>query len=299
MEKVAIVILNYLNYTDTFECVESIAVDEYPDKEIIIVDNGSPNESQDRLTKRFQDKPGIHLIYSDTNEGFARGNNLGIRYATDVLGCSFVLLVNNDTVFQDPCMITTLMAAYEPGIGVLGPRILGPEGNEQNPLEEDIIRSEAEQEQYYARIIDKVTYKQTRFYQCIRKLNIFKKMRKPKIKPNKLAGQTIQSLGMVLQGSCLLLTKDYFIYYPYLFPGTFLYFEEEILTILTHKVGLAKKFVHTTHIFHKEHLSTGMSFNNDKYTRTGFYLDSLKAARKIYPLAYETIVDMYFDFKKN
>lgn len=294
VDKVAIVVLNYLNYKDTIECVESIPVDQYPVKEIIIVDNGSPNDSRKRLEEKYKHCEGIHLVFSEKNGGFARGNNVGIRYATDVLGCKFVLLVNNDTLFQDPQMITTLMEAYEPGVGVLGPRILSADGHEQNPAKHDVIRSKGRQNYHYTRRIIKVQFKRTKFYQTIRKLNIFKKVRKQKIKRNEMASASITSLNMVLHGSCFMLTKDYFNYYPELFPETFLYFEEEILTILTHKVGLAKKFLHTTHIYHKEHMSTEMSFNDDKSIRTGYFLQSLKMARAIYPLDYKVIIDKYF-----
>ena len=295
MDKVAIVILNYLNYKDTIECVESITIDQYPAKEIIIVDNGSNNDSKERLEEKFRNCDGIHLVFSDENEGFARGNNLGIRYAKDILGCSFVLLVNNDTIFEDPLMITTLMEAYEPGVGVLGPRIITADGHEQNPAKCNVIRSKWKQIWHYSRRIMKVQFKRTRFYQTVRRINVFRKRKVPKTKRNDLALKSLTSLKMTLHGSSFMLTKDFFQYYPYLFPGTFLYFEEEILTILTYKAGLAKKFVHMTYIFHKEHMSTMMSFNDAKSIRTGYFLQSLKIARKIYPLDYATIMKRYFN----
>ena len=301
MDKVAIVILNYLNYLDTFECVESLAIDQYPAKEIIIVDNGSINESRQRLEEKYAQCDGIHLLFSDKNEGFARGNNIGIRYATDVLGCSFVLLVNSDTIFKDPRMITVLMEAYESGVGVIGPKILTADGHEQNPAKKNVIRSKWKQLWHYQRRITKVQFKRTVFYQAIRKLNIFAKIRNKvrdnTVKPNKLANIPITSLNLKLHGSCFLLTRDYFKFYPYLFSDTFLYFEEEILTILTYKAGLAKKFVPKTYIFHKEHMSTQMSFQDKKDIRTGYFLQSIKLARKIYPMDYESIVNRYFNKK--
>ncbi len=294
MEKVAIVILNYLNYIDTIECVESIPVDQYPAKEIIIVDNGSTNDSREQLEKKYRNRNGIHLVLSDQNEGFARGNNLGIRYATESLGCKFVLLVNNDTLFEDPRMITTLMESYEPGVGVLGPRIITADGDDQNPAARNVIRSRRKQYWHYSRIIIRTMYKRTAFYQTIRKLNFLKKLRKPKVKHKNPDLKTCTSIKMKLHGSCFMLTPDFFKYYPYLFPETFLYFEEEILTILTYKVDLAKKFVHITHIFHKEHMSTKMSFDYAKRIRTGYRLHSLKMARKIYPLEYDAVINRYF-----
>lgn len=298
MDKVAIVILNYLNYLDTFECVESLAIDQYPAKEIIIVDNGSINDSRQRLEERYAQCDGVHLLLSDRNEGFAGGNNIGIRYATDVLGCSFVLLVNSDTIFKDPHMITVLMEAYEPGVGVVGPRILAADGHEQNPAKYDVIRSKWKQLWHYQHRIAKVQFKRTAFYQTIRKLNIFAKMRKKikenTVKSNKWAFTPITSFNMKLHGSCFLLTRDYFKYYPYLFPDTFLYFEEEILAILTYKTRLAKKFVPETYIFHKEHMSTQMSFQDKKDIRTGYFLQSIKLAKKIVSMDYQEIINKYF-----
>jgi GT2 family glycosyltransferase len=292
MDKVAIIVLNYLNYKDTIECIESIAIDQYPLKEIIIVDNGSTNDSKAKLEEMFRNNDEIHLLANDKNAGFARGNNLGIRYARDILGCSFVLLVNNDTIFNDPNMITTLMGAYEPGVGVLGPRILAADGPEQNPARV-MVRGNLQQHLYYWRI----RLKQSCLYQSLKRLrpNIFRKKKKKngKIARNNLAFKSITSANLVLHGSCFLLTTDYFKYYPWLFPGTFLFYEEAILTILTGKVGLVKKFVHTTYIFHKEHQATEMSFEH-KNKKTEYFTDSLKMANEIYSLNYKTLIELYF-----
>ncbi len=300
MDKVAIVILNYLNYKDTMECVESIALDQYPAKEIIIVDNGSPNDSQARLEEKFRNHGGVHLLFSEKNEGFARGNNLGIRYARDILGCNFVLLLNNDTVVKDAGMITTLMEAYAPGVGVLGPRILAADGHEQNPAraDYDVIRSALQQDLYYWRKITTIRFRQSSLYQGLKRMNIFQKKKKKsgEITRNKLAANSIASLNLILHGACFLLTPDYFKYYPFLFPGTFLYYEEDILTILTRKVGLTKKFVHTTYVFHKEHQSMKISIDQDKGQKSKYYIDSLKAAKKIYPMDYATLTKVYFQF---
>ena len=52
MEKISIVLLNYLNYTDTLECVNSILEMEYELAGIVIVDNHSNNESFQKLYKK-------------------------------------------------------------------------------------------------------------------------------------------------------------------------------------------------------------------------------------------------------
>ncbi|TCL36081.1 GT2 family glycosyltransferase [Anaerospora hongkongensis] len=305
MHKVAIVILNYLNYKDTIECVESIIIDKYQNKEIVIVDNGSPNESRVKLQERFHTNNGIHLLIHDKNDGFARGNNIGIRYATDVLKCEFVLVVNNDTIFKDPEMITSLMAAYKPGIGVLGPRIVGSDGKEQNPLREfETAKSKLRQNLYYRRKIANLklnsklnfSFKQSKWYQGLKEINFLKKKKKERqeILRRSLVSSSKTSKSLVLHGACFLLTSDYFKYYPFLFPCTFLYYEEDILTMLTRKVDLLKSFINTTYIYHKEQQSSNISFAKDKSGKTKHHIASIEKAKEIYPLDYETIKKMYF-----
>ena len=75
--KIGVVILNYMNYRDTAECVESILNQTYPNYEIIIVDNGSTNQSYEVLKFLFSDNPLVSLIKNERNMGFAK-----IEYTT-------------------------------------------------------------------------------------------------------------------------------------------------------------------------------------------------------------------------
>ena len=47
--KVAIIILNYTNWQDTIECLESVLRNDYPNYQVIVVDNGSPNNSMEYI----------------------------------------------------------------------------------------------------------------------------------------------------------------------------------------------------------------------------------------------------------
>lgn len=90
--KHAVILVNYSNWQDTVVCVNSIkqAKDQ---PHIIVVDNGSPNDSVHKLRRLF---PGLDLIESPDNLGFSAGNNLGIKKALK-LGAQVVHLLNNDT----------------------------------------------------------------------------------------------------------------------------------------------------------------------------------------------------------
>ena len=79
MNKVGIVILNYLNYKDTIECVESIFNMKYDIAGIVIVDNHSENESYNVLKKLYKNRLNVSVIQSNRNYGFAKGNNIGIK----------------------------------------------------------------------------------------------------------------------------------------------------------------------------------------------------------------------------
>lgn len=119
--RVAIIILNWNGIKDTLECLSSLKKVPYPDKEIIIVDNGSTDESVKVLKKQF---PEYTLIETGENLGFAGGNNVGIQYALEK-NFDSVFLLNNDTTV-DPSFLQALVETAEknPTCGVLGTKIL-------------------------------------------------------------------------------------------------------------------------------------------------------------------------------
>lgn len=92
---VYIIIVNYNGYKDTIECVNSIEDIDYSNYRIIVVDNGSTNNS---LIKLESINSGIcNVLSSRENLGFSGGNNLGIKYALEN-EADYILLLNNDTI---------------------------------------------------------------------------------------------------------------------------------------------------------------------------------------------------------
>lgn len=119
---VCIIILNYKKWQDTIECLAALRKIEYSNFHIILIENGSDNESLEKLREYCQDTNIIYLINSQ-NQGFAKGNNGGIRYSLDHFGPDYYLLLNNDTVV-DPLFLGKLVEAAEknPHAGFLGPK---------------------------------------------------------------------------------------------------------------------------------------------------------------------------------
>lgn len=92
--KVSIIVLNWNGCSHTIECIESLKGLNYSNYEILIVDNGSTDRSEEILRKKF---PELSFIQTGTNLGFAGGANTGIRHALKG-GTEYIILLNNDTI---------------------------------------------------------------------------------------------------------------------------------------------------------------------------------------------------------
>lgn len=114
---VSIITINYNESEVTLDLLQSIRKLNYPNIEVIVVDNASPNDNPDVIKERF---PEITLIKSPENLGFAGGNNLGVKQAKG----DYLLFINNDTVvplnFIEP-LVQTLKE--DPRIGMVSPKI--------------------------------------------------------------------------------------------------------------------------------------------------------------------------------
>ena len=112
---VSIIILNWNGKEDTIECLESLKKLDYPNYELIVVDNGSTDGSCEILKKNY---PYVKLIENEKNLGVATGYNLGIYQATG----EYILLLNNDIVV-DRSLLKELVSVLEsnPEIGIVGP----------------------------------------------------------------------------------------------------------------------------------------------------------------------------------
>ncbi len=141
---VAIILLNYGGAQDTIECIKSLQKISYPNYNIVIVDNASPDDSIEKMEKYFKFEAHVNysvfnspheamlsnqpqqkftILQAGYNGGYGHGNNIGIKFALkNEVG--YVLVLNNDTIV-DPGFLEPLVQICEKdeNIGIVGGQI--------------------------------------------------------------------------------------------------------------------------------------------------------------------------------
>lgn len=163
LAKVYIVLVNWNGWQDTIECLESVFRNNYGNYRVVVVENGSRDDSHERIkcwaagelpasvcdagplksltdppvpkpvqyveydrsTAERGGEPGMEppliLIRSESNCGFAGGNNIALRYALARCDFTYAWLLNNDTVIA-PDALSAMVRRMEdcPGAGMCG-----------------------------------------------------------------------------------------------------------------------------------------------------------------------------------
>ncbi|MFO7974571.1 MAG: glycosyltransferase family 2 protein [Candidatus Hydrogenedentota bacterium] len=92
--RVMAVVLTWNDYEMAQRCIASLRDNDYPNLEIILVDNGSGFDTVTPLKEAF---PELHIVALDKNYGFTGGCNRGMEKALEE-GADYVFLLNNDTI---------------------------------------------------------------------------------------------------------------------------------------------------------------------------------------------------------
>ena len=121
-------IVNWNTRDELRECLDTVLQQECPGGiDVVVVDNASDDGSVDMLTSDFGDR--LRVAANSANLGFGAGHNPAIRTSAG----RYVLLLNPDCRMLEPDMcsqMVTYMDAH-PDVGILGPRVLNPDGSLQ------------------------------------------------------------------------------------------------------------------------------------------------------------------------
>ena len=138
---VSIVIVNYNGSALLDACLASIQRQEYQPLDLIVVDNGSTDNSVELVRSRY---PGVRVLEQGRNLGFAEGNNVGVRAARG----QYAVLLNNDTEVTPGWIGGLLEQLADPNVAVVTSRVVTDGVPEQfyemngslNPLGYNVMR---------------------------------------------------------------------------------------------------------------------------------------------------------------
>lgn len=118
--KLYAVTVNWNQYELTETCIASLLQAGLKERQLIVVDNGSSDDSPNRLKRRFGDA--IIQIINSENRGYVLAVNQGIEHAL-ALGADWVLIINNDA-YVAKSFLECLMPVINQGLfAILGPVI--------------------------------------------------------------------------------------------------------------------------------------------------------------------------------
>lgn len=102
MKRVTVVVLNWNRWPDTLDCLASLQYQDYPNFNVLVVDNDSTDDSVEQIRAAM---PEIELLQSGANLGFGGGCNVGIRRAL-ADGADYVWLINSDSTGRCACAVS-------------------------------------------------------------------------------------------------------------------------------------------------------------------------------------------------
>lgn len=146
MKRVCIILVNWNGWADTLECLESLRGLSYPDFSIVVCDNGSSDDSLQKISDwairhkishaelpvsdhadvvPVTPSPLLSVVRIGENRGFAGANNIGLRLGLQRGDVDYFWLLNNDTVVE-PGALSSLVARMEQNqcIGLCGSTLL-------------------------------------------------------------------------------------------------------------------------------------------------------------------------------
>lgn len=152
----SIIIVDYNTIEKTLKYIQSIkqAVSNNQLVNYVVIQNGDANKSSTYLNTHcvyineiYKDENGrtierynsddIEFIYCNANEnlGYAKGNNLGAKIAKKLFNDEFIVISNNDLIFEEQLDLIAIKQLFDsrPDISIVGPKVVGLKNDAQTP----------------------------------------------------------------------------------------------------------------------------------------------------------------------
>ncbi len=115
---VCILVLNWNGAEDTLECLNSLQSLSYENARVLVIDNGSDDDSVSMIQQAY---PDVQLLELEQNLLYGGGNNAGLAWA-HTHKYEYVVFLNNDTTVE-PDFVEPLVAAFseQEHVGMVAP----------------------------------------------------------------------------------------------------------------------------------------------------------------------------------
>jgi GT2 family glycosyltransferase len=274
---IAFVILNYNTWEMTIRCVDSIFETSKQQYKIYIVDNGSPNDSYQRLTEKYHNNEKVVLIHSE-NLGYAKGNNTGIKAAIKD-GYDIITITNNDVIFLEHSIENMSKFLRENhDASVAAPYIISPEGELQNlPTLKPVTTSDYFL--YNTKLNNLVSLKGMKRFEAEYYLSA-----------NSIKNDPIPIYKF--SGCCFTAKRDMLEKIGLFDENTFLYYEEEIMSHKMQKAGFKAYFLPDAKIIHHHGLTTG---KDNLFVDTEMVKSELYFLSRYHQMNFFELLSIYID----
>jgi GT2 family glycosyltransferase len=224
-----IVTVNYNHAEDTLACIETIRAQVGVSTRLLVVDNGSQDDS---ITHLQHSAPDVELICTGKNLGFAGGFNIGMQLCLE-RGAEQVMIINNDTL-ANPDMLLEMQKALCGDVDAVAPVI------------------------YYADHQDQIWSQGGRIVWLL--LEVIDNHGRGAPIPATPADRDF------LSGCCILIRREALQRVGLLDERYFLYYEDLDWSVRFHKAGLKGQVIPNAKLLHKVSRSSGGSDSpNERY----------------------------------
>lgn len=285
MDKVCFVILHYRDFASTKASVQSILkMDLQENVHIVIVDNDlhEPPEFRKRLQKKYKSLKNVNVLQIHEDGGFSYANNQGYRYAREVLGAKYIIVLNNDIEFTQKDFVHRLfLIQQERQCHILAPDIVrrGTEEH-QNPMD---VRVRTKKEAEFTIRMNRIGL---RFYAVLYPVLYWNFKREEERKRSSMAGKkdyyASAQEGIVPFGACLIFMPLFVEREERAFdPETQFFYEEYILAYRCQTKEYQIVYEPALKVLHENGAATKKSYANEKQ-RLRFVMERTLAACEVY-----------------
>lgn len=265
------IILHYKNINETLECLDNLNKIKGKTSKIIIVDNNSLEKAEEKILRNYTKD----IIKLDKNYGFAKANNIGVKYAKEKYNCDYYVVMNNDVYIYQNDFEKKIINSYKLyNFDMLGPKILSPTGESVNPFHVYKDRKKVENEITRTKKLIRI-YNNYFLYLL---LSLYIKLKHLFKKPIKCENGKKLQKNIALHGCCIIFSKKYFNKINNAFYNeTFLFHEEEFLYQIMIKNKLISIYNPELEIFHKEGSSVKKNNNSIRKSKLFREYERLKS----------------------